>query len=350
VSVIIPARDEKENIVKCLSSIINQNYEDFEIIVIDDGSTDGTLEKVREIQRTCNKIKLFRNTRLPSGWVGKSYVLHLGVKEAIGDWFLFLDADTELYPEAIRKTLGFCLSNGISMVSFSPEQVLVGFWEKAIQPVIFELLDSIYDYDRINNPHTEDAAANGQFIFIERKAYEKAGGHEAVRDRILEDVVLAKNVKQSGFRLYFAHGRGVVRCRMYKSLGEIIEGWTKNLFMLIGYEWSALLRVVFGLAYFSLLPFLLLFCSFILLIMETSFLHVLLFISFMCLLILSCYPKWTKFKRLNYPKATVFLYPIGTGFSIVLFLLSAYKTLRSKVRWKGREYRVLSKRSRHAEE
>lgn len=127
VSVIIPARNEEENIARCLRSIITQCYENYEVIVVDDESKDGTQRKIEEIQGRSEKIKLLRNEGLESGWTGKNYALHLGVKNALGDWFLFLDADTKLYPEAISRTLNFSLSNKISMLSFSPEQVLRGF-------------------------------------------------------------------------------------------------------------------------------------------------------------------------------------------------------------------------------
>jgi len=340
VSVIIPARNEEENIAICLKSVVNQDYANYEVIVIDDDSTDGTAREIEEVQKACGRMKSLKNKALRSGWTGKNQALSVGVKEAKGDWFLFLDADTELYPGAISRALGFCISNKVSMVSFSPEQVVQGFWEKAIQPVIFEFLGSLYDYNKINNPTMEDAAANGQFILIERMAYEDVGGHEALRNKVLEDVGLARKVKQKGFRLHFSYGGGIVRCRMYKSLGEIINGWTKNLFMLLGYDWRALLKAVFSLGFFSVFPVVLLLYSFVLLLIKPEFLHALLFVSALSSVILLLYSKWNGFKRLNYPKATVFLYPIGAGFCVVLFLLSAYRTLRSGVRWKGREYKV----------
>jgi glycosyltransferase involved in cell wall biosynthesis len=344
VSIIIPARNEKKNIGRCLSSIINQTYKNYEIVVVDDESEDNTAGEVEEIQRKYGGIKLLRTGGLPVGWTGKNYALHLGIKEAIGDWLLFLDADTELYPEAISRVLNFGLSNNIGMVSFSPEQVLCGFWELAIQPVIFEFLSSRYDYNRINDPNREIAAANGQFILIQRGAYEEVGGHEAVKDEILEDVALARNVKRRGKRLYFSYGEEIVRCRMYKSLREIIQGWTKNLVILLGYEWRTLFRVVLSLVFFSLLPLILFLYSLLLLFIEPSFLHALFFILTLCLGILIILTQWNKFRRLKYPKAAAFLYPLGVGGSIILFLLSAYRNLvGGEVKWKGRKYSVEKK-------
>jgi chlorobactene glucosyltransferase len=339
VSVIIPARNEEENIARCLKSVVNQDYGNYEVIVIDDESTDGTAYEIERFRKDFGRIKSLRNTALRSGWTGKNQALSIGVNEAKGDWFLFLDADTELYPGAISRALGFCASNGISMVSFSPEQVVQGFWEKAIQPVIFEFLDSRYDYGRINNPDMEDAAANGQFILIERRVYEEVGGHEALKDRVLEDLELARRVKQRGFRIHFSYGGGIVRCRMYRSLGDMINGWTRSLFPLLDYNWMALLRVVLGLGLFSVFPVVLLFCSFFLMLIKSVFLHVLVFALAVGLVILLLFSKWKRFRRLNYPRASTFLYPLGAAFSMVLFLFSTYRTLRGGIRWKGREYR-----------
>ncbi|MBI2485577.1 MAG: hypothetical protein HYW01_01175 [Deltaproteobacteria bacterium] len=201
-------------------------------------------------------------------------------------------------------------------------------------------MSSIYDYQRISSVNKDDAAANGQFILVERMAYEKVGGHKAIKDELLEDVALAKKMKEMGFRLYFGYGRGIVCCRMYKSLRGIIEGWTKNLFILIDYDWMVLLKVVSNLAFFSLLSFILLLSSFVLLFISLNFLHGLFSIFALCTVILIFYNKSTEFRRLNYPKAAAFLYPLGALFCMILFLLSAYKTGRSKVSWKGREYEV----------
>src|SRR3990172_2063373 len=222
------------------------------MIVIDDGSKDGTYRAVEDMQKNNAKLKLIKNGNLPEGWIGKNYAIHLGMKEAGGEWLLFLDADTELYPDAMSKVLSFSLSNNINMVSFSPEQVLRGFWESAVQPVIYEFLSYRYNYNWINSPNADAAAANGQFILIQRSVYEDAGGHETIRDKILEDVSLAENVKKKGFKIYFSYGREIVRCRMYKSLREIVQGWTKNLFTLLGYDFKTLFKIVLHLIFFSL--------------------------------------------------------------------------------------------------
>ena len=341
VSVIIPARNEMENISTCLTSIIRQNYNELEIIVIDDGSKDGTYRAVEDMQKNNAKLKLIKNGNLPEGWIGKNYAIHLGMKEAGGEWLLFLDADTELYPDAISKVLGFSLSNNINMVSFSPEQVLRGFWESAVQPVIYEFLSYRYNYNWINSPNADAAAANGQFILIQRSVYEDAGGHETIRDKILEDVSLAENVKKKGFKIYFSYGREIVRCRMYKSLREIVQGWTKNLFTLLGYDFKTLFKIVLHLIFFSLLPFILFLYSLLLTFIEPGFTSGLFLIATLCLVSLIVVTKLRRFDELKYPNASAFFYPIGIGVSTILFLLSAYRgKISREIEWKGRKYSV----------
>ncbi len=341
VSVIIPARNERENISQCLTSIINQSYKELEIVIIDDGSVDGTSKVVKGIQRRNGRLKLIKNRNLPEGWIGKNYALHLGMKEASGEWLLFLDADTELYPDAISKALSFGLSNNVDMVSFSPEQVLSGFWEASVQPVIYEFLSSRFNYSQVNNLNTDIAAANGQFILVKRGVYEGIGGHEAIKDKILEDVALAEKVKQKGFRVYFSYGKGIVRCRMYKSLGEIVQGWTKNLFILVGYNLKSLFKIILRLLFFSLLPFILYFYSLLMILLEPVFINVLFFISASCLVSLILFIQWKRFNELNYPNRSVFLYPLGVAASITLFLISAYRDeIRGEIHWKGRRYPV----------
>ncbi len=341
VSVIIPARNEKKNISTCLTSIIRQSYNELEIIVIDDGSKDGTYRAVEGMQKNNAKLKLIKNGNLPEGWIGKNYAIHLGMKEARGEWLLFLDADTELYPDAISKVLSFGLSNNINMVSFSPEQVLCKFWEASVQPVIYEFLSSRYDYNCVNSPRMEIAAANGQFIMLQRSVYESVGGHETIKDKILEDVSLAENVKKKGFKIYFSYGKEIVRCRMYKSLREIVQGWTKNLFILLSYDLKSIFKIVLRLLFFSLLPFVLFFYSLLLIFIEPGFKNGLFLISTLCLVCLIFFTQAKRFKELKYPRASVFLYPIGLGVSIILFLLSVYMgKISREIEWKGRRYSV----------
>lgn len=237
VSVIIPARNEARRIGACLDAILAQDSPAYDIIVVDDQSDDDTAEQVRAIQarnRESARVRLVSAGPLPAGWVGKSHAVAVGSQVARGDWLLFLDADTHVMPQGLTRAVARAEAEGLDGLSLSPEQVCEGFWERVVQPVVFEFLNARYDLDVVNDPARPEAAANGQFILIRRTVYERLGGHEAIKDRVLEDVAFAERAKRSGVRLAFYDGRGLARTRMYESFGDLWRGWTKMLFLLCG--------------------------------------------------------------------------------------------------------------------
>jgi hypothetical protein len=235
VSAILPARNEEVNIERVVASLCAQ-AEIAEIIVVDDESSDGTLETLKRMGAANAKVRFVAAHELPKGWVGKTHAIVTGTKAAStkSDWLLFVDADTELMPGAVARALADATATGASMVSYSPEQEMPTFVERSLIPFVFCRLAQRFSYERVSDPATPDAAANGQFLFVERKAYEAAGGHQSVRGAILEDVELARRLKAAGYRLHFAPGQGIARTRMYRTFGDMWEGWTKNLFLLVG--------------------------------------------------------------------------------------------------------------------
>ncbi|HXE90561.1 MAG TPA: glycosyltransferase family 2 protein [Terriglobales bacterium] len=225
VSVIVPARNEEACLGRCLESLVRQEGVEFEVLVVDDGSTDRT----REIAAGFGDVRLLEADPLPSGWSGKSNALATGVRQARGRWLLFTDADTVHRPGSLRRALHEAQEHGAALLSYSPEQEVQGFWERALMPVVFAELAATYRPKEVSDPKSEDAAANGQYLLIAREAYDAVGGHTAVSGTLLEDVALARAVKKAGFRLRFRYGGDAVRTRMYRTLGQMWEGWTKNL-------------------------------------------------------------------------------------------------------------------------
>jgi len=205
-----------------------------EVIVVDDDSTDATPRILAELAARIPKMRVVRVAKLPPGWMGKNYAASVGAAEARGDWLVFADADTYHYPGAARRALADAVKHDVALVSYSPEQELGSFWERALVPMVYCRLAAKFSYARVNNPRSPDAAANGQFIMILRDVYERLGGHGAIAGEILEDVALARRVKQAGYRIYFMAVRGVVRTRMYRTFRDMWEGWTKNLYALLG--------------------------------------------------------------------------------------------------------------------
>jgi len=228
VSVIVPARNEEACLEDCLRSLVSQTGVDFEIIVVDDASTDRT----HEIAQSFPRVRVIQAGSLPPGWSGKNNALVAGAKEARGDWLLFTDADTVHHPGSLARSLAEAQRRGAALLSYSPEQEVHGFWEKAVMPVIFAELALTYRPSDVSNPASPAAAANGQYLLISREAYDAVGGHVAMATSLLEDVALARAVKVSGRKIFFRFGGDAVRTRMYRSFAQLREGWTKNLVLL----------------------------------------------------------------------------------------------------------------------
>jgi glycosyltransferase involved in cell wall biosynthesis len=233
VSAIIPARNEEASIARAVESVAAQAEVD-EVIVVDDQSTDRTAAILSELALRFPKLKVLEAGELRAGWVGKNHAAAVGAAKAKGEWLLFTDADTCHLPGAMRRALADAVDQDAVMVSYSPEQEMETWWERALIPFVYWRLSERFAFARVNNPNLPDAAANGQFILVLREVYEKLGGHSAVRGEILEDVALARRAKNAKFGIYFAAPLGTIRTRMYRSFGAMWEGWTKNLYPLIG--------------------------------------------------------------------------------------------------------------------
>jgi glycosyltransferase involved in cell wall biosynthesis len=237
VSVVIPARNEEASLGTCLQSLIAQTGVDFEIIVVDDNSTDRT----REIAASFPKVKVIEAAPLPSGWTGKNNAVATGARQARGQWLLFTDADTVHELGSLARALSEAQQNEVELLSYSPEQIAVTFWELATLPVVFAELARQYPPSKVSDPSSPVAAANGQYILVRRDTYNAIGGHAAVAGDILEDVALARAVKSSGHKIRFRYAADAVRTRMYRNFAQLSEGWTKNLALLFPHPgWLAL--------------------------------------------------------------------------------------------------------------
>ncbi|MGB2629561.1 MAG: glycosyltransferase family 2 protein [Candidatus Acidiferrum sp.] len=233
ITAIVPARNEETAIAGCVNSLIHQQ-EIAEILVVNDHSEDRTAEIVREIAKQHPRVRLIESLQLPFGWVGKNHAVWLGAHEAKGGWLLFTDADVVHEKKSGAKALALARQHNASLVSFSPAQITETWYEKALIPVVYCRLASKFCFDDVNDPDNKVAAANGQFLLISRSVYDTVGGHSAVSGEVLEDVALAMRVKEAGFPIWFASGRGIVSVRMYREFGAMWQGWKKNLYRLMG--------------------------------------------------------------------------------------------------------------------
>ena len=229
-SICVPARNEAENIAACVRGALLQDHPDFELIVVDDGSTDGTAEAARAAAAGDGRIRVIVGSEPPRGWAGKPWACTRAVAEASGGHLLFVDADVVLTSTAARRAASVLLDRRLALVSLFGSWRLDTFWERVAIPVIGWFIRGTTDLAAVNTPGRPEAFANGQFILVDRGAYDAAGGHGAVRAEVLDDVRLARALKQHGqpLGLYFAPD--LFSVRLYRSLPEIAAGYAKNLY------------------------------------------------------------------------------------------------------------------------
>jgi chlorobactene glucosyltransferase len=262
VSIIVPARNEELNIRRCLQSLLEQDYDNYEVIAVDDGSTDATeaiLDDLIHSHPNGKRLWVLRLRDLPSDWAGKPHAIHSGVQEAQGSWLLFTDADTWHAPNALRSAVTQALEEKADLFTVGSAQDLPTFWDRVLMPMAYLGISMLYPPRLVNNPNSSLAVANGQYILIRRTVYEQLGGYARpdLRGTLLDDRDLAHVVKNNGFRLRFVDGLGLVHVHMYRSFSAIWRGWRKNAYLGNRGGLPFVLLELFGLPMISIVPFLL---------------------------------------------------------------------------------------------
>ena len=246
VSIIVPARNEEANIRRCGEALLAQDYPNFEVIVLDDRSTDGTPDILKELSSRDPRLVVQMGVELPAGWAGKPHALYQAAEIARGEWLLFIDADTYLTRNALSAALASATKTGADLYTVMTEQITGTFWEKTVMPLVMTALSVGFSPGRVNDPATRDAIANGQFILIRRSTYDAIGGHKKLHNLIVEDKAISEQVKWNGYRLIVADGRGVASTRMYTSFPQMWEGWTKNIYLGLSDRPALMALGVFG--------------------------------------------------------------------------------------------------------
>jgi glycosyltransferase involved in cell wall biosynthesis len=328
VTAIVPARNEEAVIAACIESLANQP-EIAEILVVNDQSTDGTANIVRGLTQKIPKLRLLESTGLPDGWVGKNHALWIGVQQANSPWLLFTDADAVHEPNSVARALQLAQQNNAALVSFSPEQITEHWYEKALIPYIFLRLAKHFSYDRVNDPSSPAAAANGQFLMMRRDVYDAIGGHSSVAGEVLEDVALAMHAKAAGHRIWFSSGKGIVRVRMYRSFQAMWQGWKKNLYRLVGgTPWSVVREMESNLPW---IPFLLILAG-----LKYPFL----FFVGVLFLIARQTIYGIDLARNQYPFSFIFYYVPAVVLYVAVLWASYRSHVNGRIEWKGRAYSV----------
>ncbi len=342
ISICIPARNEEHNIRNCVNSVLAQDYPKLEIIVLDDRSTDATLTQLEEIASHDSRLLPISGSDLPAGWAGKPHALYQASRVARGEWLCFVDADTLLAPQTISSCYAKALETSADLFTTLHQQITETFWEKAVMPLIMTALSVGFSPGKVNDPSRRDAVANGQFILIKSSVYDSIGGHERVKDQIVEDKAIAEQVKWNGYRLVIADGRQFIRTRMYTSLASMWEGWTKNIYLGLREHTAMLLLGAFGAAlgliaalFLPIWPIL----GGIWYFNEGGWLAIGVIVQALLVWGALLYARAQVARRMNIPAWYAWTTPLGAGIFAGMMLTSAWKVISGQgVTWRGRKY------------
>jgi cellulose synthase/poly-beta-1,6-N-acetylglucosamine synthase-like glycosyltransferase len=339
-SVIIPARNEEYNLPNCLRTLLSQSDDsfllgrDWELIVVDDASTDHTRAIAVEAASLYAGVRVldappFDLSAENRVFTGKTNACWFGAQHSEGLWLLFTDADTIHEAGDLMHSLHEAKQNGASLLSYSPRQIVQGFWQSALMPLIFSELVAVYPPAQVNDPGCRLAAANGQFLLVEREAYFAVGGHRAVGRSVLEDVDLAYNIKASKRCLRFRYAPEALSTRMYRGFNDMAEGWTKNLALLFPHALSLAAWRLLDIA-LLLLPLVLIPLRYLVFWQQ---------IVILLIWVRTLFRFYGRVARSNFSTLDCAISPFALPLFIGLLMRSwmQYK-LFHQVAWKGREY------------
>jgi len=339
-TVIIPARNEEDCLAACIRSLVSQSEDifelgkDWELVVVDDHSTD----KTSEIARSFPKVTVLQAGKLEKSWTGKANAIWAAARQARGRWLLFTDADTIHEPGDLRRAIHEATRHKAGMLSYSPRQIVNGLAQRSLMPLVFCELALSYPPAKVSDPAQRIAAANGQFLLVEREAYRRLGGHASVSNRVLEDVELAFLAKRRKVGLRFRYADDAVSTRMYRSTSAMIEGWTKNLALLFDNTlalavWRALdILLLFGLPVLTIELWNAKFAAHSLQWLGAGWLLALFWIR-------TVIRFYMRVAKSNFPFVDCLLAPLGLPLFVVLLYRSWFQhRILKRVTWKGREY------------
>ena len=335
-SILIPARNEEENIKRCIVSLTKQDYGNIEILVLDDNSIDDTAKIVLELSQKDPRIKLYSGEPLKKGWLGKSYACWQLSKHAKGDYLIFTDADTLHFPNSISGAVACLLRYNLDALSVFPKEIMVTFHERMMVPFGHYIILSLMPLYLIRKIKTAlFCTAIGQFMLFKKEVYKKIGGHKSIKGKMLEDIKISKRVKSFGYKFMIFDGRSNVYCRMYRNFREIVEGYSKVLFAVFDYKIYMISIAIILVAAIFLFPFIMLPVGILfdwpLVLIELIILQIIIILITKMILSL----------RFKCKAVDIILHPISIVYLILIAINSVLNTkIGMGVYWKGRIYDV----------
>lgn len=328
VSILIPARNEEDVILRCVESLANQRYPRFEVVVLDDRSSDATGQIVKNLSAKYSHVRLIEGKDLPDDWTGKNWACYQLAQNALGEILIFTDADTWHHPDAVHNTVSAMLKYKLHLLSAFPKQEMKSPYEKLLIPSIDMLAYSMLVlWATLSVPFPSVAAANGQWIAITKDAYRTSGGHALVKREIVEDVYLARRLKQAGYRTLAVSGVNRIFCRMYRNTAALKEGIRKSIMGIFGYRTGIAFLAVTVFLVSMILPY------FILVMSGFHYLSIIavgLNLLYRTLLVIFY----------HHPPVTIFLHPVSVGLFIFQIFQSYRQLRKGYFYWKGRKITI----------
>ncbi|MFC2018220.1 glycosyltransferase [Chloroflexota bacterium] len=335
VSLLVPVRNEEDNIGPCLRSLLKQTYPDFKVIALDDNSTDDTWSVLEELAKKDQRLTVVKGDPLPDGWLGKHWACHQLFQLADGELVVFTDADTHHEPDTMNCAVAALLAENADLVTAFPKQRVLSWAERLAVPVvpwsIFSFLPLALSH-RLKTPRI--SFGSGAYMLFTRASYEMIGGHSSVRDNIVDDLALAKRIKSINLRLRILDGTKHVSCRMYKDFHQVIDGFGKNLFAAFDNNIPLFMFIWLWIGLVFIEP-----PIFILYGLLGSGVNAFSMLLAGGTIVLSIILWGLTYQRFKFRIWLAGLYPITVVFFIVIAIRSMILTLTGKTSWKDRDIR-----------
>lgn len=337
VSIIIPARNEEEFIGKCLDSLIEQDYTNYEIIAIDDSSDDATGKIISEYAKKNSKIIPVSAQIKPDGWMGKNWACMEGYKKATGKLLLFTDADTKHSQNVISLAVSHLLSFNLDALSAIPKMRTMDFWTKITLPMISTFLHTRFSAVRVNDPSKKTAYFFGSFFIIKQKTYKEVGMHEGVKHEIIEDGALGKKVKESGHKMKMTRGDHLIEAVWARDKSTLWNALKRLMIPLYLQNEKTAIGIFFAVLFVLFMPFPILAYSTLSLLETTSF-SILFGASFVASIMIYIGAIIEVKKLLQLRLIDALFAPIGSLVVVLGFLSGLLQAKNSTVSWRGRKY------------